>query len=249
MTRKATAPPSHEFLRKTLQALESAGLSYCLLRGSAMRSEPGTWHEADLLVDRRDLERFGQIVAGLGFAPVASRGYGEHHFYVAHQEDSGGVLELDVVTALRYGGRGGILGARGLAAALRRRRRDSGIYVPDFADAFLGLLLHCILDKKAFREDHRRELERLRAILETDGPARAQAAVLFQADLGRALNLSEADTAVRDGAWEALLQRRRRIVWQLVRREPLGSAGRWLAGKLTRLLRPGRPLRPGTNPE
>jgi len=236
--RGAVASAWPELLAETLEALESAGLRYCVLRGPATGTARARRREVDLLVDARDVERFGHLVSEIGFVPLAAWGYGGHHFYVAYEGATGEWLKLDVVTSLGYGGRSGPLFSRALAGCLDRRRRDSGTSLPDVADAMLGLVLHCLLDKGAFREDHRRELERLRALLEANDAVRAAARERFQTALGRTLTWSQVNATVADGTWESLLERRRRIAWELFRREPFGSALRWLGGKLARLISP-----------
>lgn len=234
MVEKTTAR-SIALLNETLHTLESTGIAHCLLRGPAPNAGRGRGSrpEADLLVDARDVELLGRVVEKMGFVAVPSRGHGSHRFYVIEDEASGMWLKLDVVTALRYGGRGGVLGSRAFDEVLSRLRRESGVPVLDPADAFLGLLLHCVLDKNSFREDHRRELARLGAQLEaSEGSTRAQDR--FRAALGNGLLFTDAAVAVRNGAWEWLLRRRMRIAWELARREPMGSLARWTRGKLSR---------------
>lgn len=221
-----------------LEALEDVGLRYCLLRGPAAGAPRARHQEVDLLVDARDLERFGSTVSGFGFVPLAAWGYGGHHFYVNYEEHSGEWLKLDVVTSLGYGGRSGPLVSRALAGCLDRRRRASGRSLPELADALLGLILHCLLDKEAFREEHRHELERLRALVQADDTVNEAAAERFEAAFGRALTWSQATATIERGNWEWFLARRRRIAWELFRREPTGSAFRWLRGEFMRFVRP-----------
>ncbi len=235
---RAIAPALPELLSETLAALEAARFRYCLLRGPVVDTVRVCRREVDILVDARDLERFGRIVSEIGFVPLPSWGYGGHHFYVAYEEERGEWVKLDVVTSLGFGGRSGALSSEALAGCLERCRLSSGISEPDVGDALLGLILHCVLDKGAFREDHRRELERLRGLIEANDAMKATAGKLFHAAFSGALPWSEAAAAIRDGGWESLLERRSRIAWELFRQKPLESILRWLGGKVARLMRP-----------
>ena len=235
-------------LEETLRALENAGVSHCLLRGPRAGGVPGSPREADILADARDLERLERAVTEMGFLRIASWGCGSHHFYGKVDDASGGLLKLDVVTSLRYGGRAGVLSSRALGGALGRSRMESGVRVLDPADAFLTLILHCVLDKRSMREDHARELARLAARLDTDGAAREHAANRFRAALGGGLRFRDAITAVRSGGPESLLRLRLRIAWELGRREPVESFVRWASGKCARALHRVRALGKGTAP-
>jgi thymidylate kinase len=225
-------------LTASLEAVEKAGLRCCILRGFGEGAAPSRHREVDILVDAEGRGRFGRVVSSLGFVPLGVWGHGDHRFYVAYVEDAGEWLKLDTVTCLRYGGRSGALLPRALAGCLDRRRRAPVAFVPEVADALLGLLLHGVLDKKAFRDEHRRELERLRVLAEADDAGRSVVMERFEATLGTSLPWPQANALIAAGAWERLLERRRRIAWEIFRQDPLGSVLRWMRGKLERLLRP-----------
>lgn len=229
-------PRSSGLLDRTLRALEAAGIPYCLMRAPA---DTAQWprRDADLLVESSAIERLTMVLGEIGFVPIASRGFGSRFFYSGHEPATGERLKLDVATTLRYGGRIGILSTPALEHTLSRRQYEDGRYVPEPADAFLCTLLHCILDKGEFRENHRRELRRIRTLIESDPVVLARARERFESGVGNVLTLSDALQAVGEGAWEALLRRRRRIAWHLASTDPAGSALRWLGGKMATLAR------------
>jgi thymidylate kinase len=239
---------SSTLLAETFRALERAGVRHCLLRpvgGPEETGAPAALREVDLLVDARDLERLAGATGELGFLPLASWGHGGHRFFVACDEPGGAWLKLDVVTRLRYGGRTRALVTKVLDGCLERRQPGAGPALepgaphrPDPADAVLGLLLHCMLDKRRFKDEHRRELAELQRTIESDAALRAEVARRLNASLGRALRWDEASAWIAAGAWDRLLQEHGRVAWELFRREPLGSVGRWLGGRLARLARP-----------
>lgn len=223
-------------LADVLSALDDAGVWHCVLRLPG--ADPGPRHEVDLLVESRDLALFRRVVMGLGFVPLAAWGHGGHRFYAAYREDSGSWLKLDVLTTLRYGGRSRPLGSKVLDECLARRWRADQTWVPDVADGLLGLLLHCLLDKRAFKDEHGFELLRLRALVHADQALEKIVTQRFEAALGPALPWLQASEAIGMENWTRLLERRRRIAWELFHREPLRCARRWLADRLVRLARP-----------
>ena len=233
---EVAAPP--RLWVRAFRALDEAGLPYYQLRGSGPGPETSRCQEIDLLVDRGDLERLAGILSRLGFVKLKTWGHGGHRFYVAYEEDAGAWLKFDVVTRLRYGGPHRPLFSRALAGSLERRRRVAETFVPDAVDALLGLVLHALLDKRAFHEKHRRELERLREEIEAAPALQAAAAERFDRALGPTLRWSEAAAAIAGRNWEQLLSRRRTIAGVLFRRAPFGSVRHWLGGQIARLARP-----------
>jgi thymidylate kinase len=220
-----------------LAALERRGIRSCVLRPPGEGRGPAFLRELDLLVDAGQIESFDREVRPLGFVPLPSWGHGGHRFWVTFDEPTGEWLKLDVVTTLRYGGRTRPLSSRTFAGTLDRREIVPGAARPDPADALLALVLHCLLDKGAFKEDHRRELARLRHRIEAED-AQARVSQRFAAALGDALPWAQASARIADGAWEALLERRGPVASHLFRREPVASMRRWIGGELARLVRP-----------
>ena len=225
-------------LPMALGALDGASVRYCVLRIPGKIAARSRLREIDLLVDPRDFDSLSPALSPLGFVPILGWGNGGHRSFVAYEESAGEWLKLDVVTSHRYGGRSRPLSAAALGGCLERRRHQGGIYRPELGDALLGLLLHCVLDKRNFKEEHRHELIRLRELAEADDAVRAVVTERFAAVLGRALPWPRASTAIDGGAWEWLIGRRPRIAWQLFWQGPFVCAGRWLGGEFMRLARP-----------
>ena len=226
----------HGLLTRTLSRLDAAGLRYCQLRDAA--ADAAGQREIDLLVDPRDLERFGRAVSAIGFAKRRVWGRGGHRFYLAFDRHAGAWLKLDVVTSLRFGGRRRPLASKALARCVDRRVRIGEMWRPDPADAALALVLHCTLDKHTFKPVHRASLERLRGRADTEERLGAEVARRFELALGGALSWVHVRRAIASERWDHLLAARRRIAWELFRRDPVGCVWRWLTDSLLGLLGP-----------
>ena len=230
----ATAPQG--LLEEVLGALDQAGLRYCQLRGDG--GDRGRQREIDLLVAAPDLGRFERIVSRLGLERLRAWGHGGHRFFVGFDRDAGRWLKLDVVTSLRYGGPSRAFITSACDGFLDRRVRVGESWRPDPGDAALGLALHAVLDKRSFKGLHREELRRLREVIDGEPARRTRAAKQFQRALGDALGWTELSDTIVAGTWDRLLAKRRRLAWEIFRRDPVGCARLWLGGQGARLLRP-----------
>src|SRR5215210_4713129 len=97
----ATPAAIHPTAAAVFEALEQAGVRWCLLRGEGRLEAPP--HDVDLLVAPADLARMANAVRPLGFIPVPTWGRGSHRFFVAYLPSFDDWFVLDVVTELAYG--------------------------------------------------------------------------------------------------------------------------------------------------
>jgi hypothetical protein len=162
MIASAPAPVAPEaaaphVLDAAFAALDAAGIAWCLLRDGDVH-EPGG--DVDLLVDRGSIDRAASTLREAGFVELPSLGRGSHRFFRALDRVSGAWIDLDVVTELAYGPHFSLkTGAE--AACLARSWRPGRFPTVQPEDGFWGLLLHCLLDKRAFPERHARRLQEL----------------------------------------------------------------------------------------
>jgi hypothetical protein len=139
----------HAAVAAPLDALDEAGVRWCVLRGESDLSRPRG--DIDLLVHRNDLPvlRICAARAG-GFAPLPSWGRGSHRFFIGFDVADGRWVKLDVVTRMSFG-RYQELPTDTAASLLARATRSDGLAVPAPADAFWALLLHLVLDRDSVR--------------------------------------------------------------------------------------------------
>lgn len=226
----------HPMVDAVFQALDRAGLRWCLLRGEAMLGQASG--DVDLLISPADLPRLRHAVGDLGFAPVPAWGYGSHRFFMNYDPAMDGWVKLDVVTDLAFGPRFTLPTGAEATCLERRRRRERRLAVLSDEDAFWALLLHRILDKGSIPEDSAARLRELAAVARAEGPLAAAVDAVCPSGWSTARVLGLA----REGGWEALItfgpqlgaswrRRARAAAW---RRAAAATIGRW-AGRLLRL--------------
>lgn len=223
----ATATRSSPPLPELLVALDRAGIACCLLRDDATR-ESG---EVDLLVAPEHLGRLGHLLRGYGYRRASPPGHAPHHFFTPPR---GGGVTLDVVTDLRFGRPIRALRAGDVRECLQRRMGGSR---PGPDDAFVLLLLHCLLDKADFAPRHAARLTALLSVLRTRPTYLTAAREQVERWLAPTLSWERVERAVEEGDWPALLALRARLARQLFWRAPLSSAARVVAGQLARRAR------------
>ena len=231
LEREAAEPAVHRAVAAVFEALEQAGIDWCLLRGEAELASPT---ELDLLVSPKH-RSIRDVLAPLGFAAVPAWGRGSHRFLVGYDETDGRWIKLDFVSELSFG-RSQELQTRAAAGCLARRRRAGPLQVLAPDDAFWSLLLHCLLDKKAVPSHHGERLQELAERAHDDG---ALAQTVYAVcppgwDAARAL------ACVRQGDWPSLaaVAPRMRALW--ARRRPLEVSRRIVVSgvlrRMTKLL-------------
>ncbi len=139
-------------MRRVLEAFQQEHVRYCVLRDADRLDRRGG--EVDLLVNRNDLARLGNVLGALGFVRLRAWGYAAHRFFLAYDSESDGWLKLDVIDRLAYG-RSPVRGASLTDRCLKHRRRYGPAFIPSPEDELIALLLHCVLEKRRFDPSRR----------------------------------------------------------------------------------------------
>jgi thymidylate kinase len=231
---------AHErsFVAGVFQALDQAGVRYCILRGYELDAVASDGLEVDILMAPEHLLRATSLLTHLHFAVLPSWGQAPHHFFVAYDERNGQWVKLDVVTDLQYGHPIRSLRAGLAERCLENRLRRSLVPVPAPEDEFLTLLLHCLLDKKTFSPAHRARLIALHALLANNASSRRRASHLLERLGGSAISWPKLSAALNACDWKAMLGWRLELRFRLWRCDPLGATWRIVSGRTLRFLRP-----------
>jgi thymidylate kinase len=164
-----TADSQPFLLERVFEAFRNQGVVWCLLRGAPW--DAATPGDIDLLVNPRDLARIEAILLALGFIRLLRWGSTVHPHYLNYEPRSRRWLWLDIATDVAFGA--GYRLTTGAASECLARRRLEGtraFLAPD--DQFWALILHCVLDKHAVSEAHRKTLVSLAPWALGDGPLR-----------------------------------------------------------------------------
>jgi thymidylate kinase len=196
----------HPVLVNAFEALDSAGVTWRLLRGeddlTLVPPRTGARSgDVDLLVAEAHIERAHAALSGLGFARLPAWGRGGHRFYLAYDAASDIWARLDLDTQLSYGAHEE-LPTRAEAACLRRGERVGPVRRLHPSDAYWTLLLHCLLEKRAIKDAYRARLRELAPMAETDGALVAS----FACNLPTGWDAARCVDSTLIGDWEALLE-------------------------------------------
>jgi thymidylate kinase len=232
VTHAATAPKG--LLAAAFDRLSAERVEWALLRGGELETDG----DVDLLVAKADRRRLATVLAPCGFVHVPAAGHASHRFFLAYERRRDRWVKLDVVSELSYGPHFALRShAEGACLA---RRRTGDVNVLDASDEVWALLLHCLLDKRAFAEKHRRRLGELASGATVDSPlARAVDRVAPpESSSARLLALARAR------AWDELLVAGGELRAAWWREERFGAGLRSLRNRsargLSRLLDPLR---------
>ena len=191
------ARAAHPVLASLAAALDAAGVEWVALRVPSDVARPTG--DVDLLVARRDAARLRSVAEAEGFVAMPGWDRAPNLILLRYDRPTDQWLVLDVVTAPSFAD-GALSLPRVTAPLLARRTYEGSLAVPDDADAFWLLLLHCLLDRGAVAGHYRQRLRRL-AMADPGGivPAAVRAAVPSAGGL-------EVDLAgaVRAGDWVTL---------------------------------------------
>jgi thymidylate kinase len=169
----AAAPTPHPSLAAVFAELDRRGVAWCVLRDADELDAPHG--DVDLLVGAADAEIVSTVVRERGFVPSRAWGRGSHRAFVSYSSTDASWLKLDVVTRLDFG-RFSEYPTELAAQVLARRRPLGPVTVPDPADEFWLLWLHCLLDKSEMPPRHADSLRRLASSARPDGPVAASVA-------------------------------------------------------------------------
>lgn len=225
-------------LTNVFKALNQKQIKYCLLRGMAELSKDLPRKEVDLLVLPHDLPEFVNTVFKLGFFPIPSWGHAPHYFFVAFDKKSDTWLKLDVVVDLVYGKPIRFLRLDLTERCLENRIRQGDIYVLSPEDEFTTLLLHCVLDKGAFRAEHCQRLVSLKEATNKDGTLKHRLERFFERHFPQTVDYDATIEAIDRRDWQWFLDQQVAIKQKLFWKQPLTNIWRKVSTRLLRLLRP-----------
>jgi len=207
--------------------LELHGVRWALLRPSDPRSD-----DLDMLVAADDVDFASLIFADGGFVGRFAAGRGSHSFFLRWEPGSAAArwVQLDTVKELSFGP---LFAIRTPLAepCLHRSWLSHGVRRLRPEDEFWILVLHCLLDKRAFAARHRVRLQTLARVALRDGPAGR----FVGEALPRGWTSAALVDAVKEGEWDTLARLGRRLAFRLALRKPLLTVGRLTAGVLGRL--------------
>jgi O-antigen/teichoic acid export membrane protein len=151
----------HAVLGELFAALQEKGLSWMCLRTPSNLAAPSG--DVDLLVARRDAAALADEAARLGFVALPGWASAPDLILLHYHRASDRWLVLDISTSVSFRSPASWCLDGTAEDVLGRRRVANGIPVPDEADAFWLLLLHCLLDKRHVSRRHASSLGRLAA--------------------------------------------------------------------------------------
>src|SRR5215217_1679378 len=156
----------HPVLESAFDALNRAGISWCLIRFPSSLSAPTG--DVDLLVDRADEPRTRRILSTLGFGTLRLWGRQDPEaFHLLYHRPTDLNLCLHIATQLSFGP-GHVIQTNAAAGCLQRRRRRGTLFEAHPKDAFWVLLLHCLLDKGNVAPRYQASLRRLAVWAQAD---------------------------------------------------------------------------------
>ena len=224
-------------LLHALTTLEQEGISYCLLRdGDRLDSlTDATEAEVDLLVQDAKLRQLRATLVRLGFVDLPVWDYQPHQFFVYYDQRANGWLKLDVVTELAFGSPIRAMVVPISDDCLNRRRRQGDVFVLRPEDELTNLLLHGVLDKRAFPQ---LRCERLQKLSRQTLDGELLSTLLHSYWLPNT-TWSGMARRIHDGDWEWLLGQRKRVaaylmrqnrtatLWRTARNRTMRKLGRW----------------------
>ena len=215
-------------LAAAFKELDQARIDYCVLRGHEEVLAGTIDGDVDLLVAVEQLGRMQRILERLGFVALARWGQAPHHFFVGYDDANDVWLKLDVMTELAYGRPIPALRTDLAADCLANRVRHGPLFAPAAGDELIALLLHCLLDKKAFEPKYQARLAELALCVDDDRSMNERVGRCLPATWLRIKEL------IAHGEWPALLALQQAAAAHLARRDPAGT--RW-RGTIVPLLR------------
>jgi len=228
----------HSKFANVFKVLNQRGIEYCLLREMTDQSQHLSKREVDLLVPREHMPQFANTVYNLGFFRFPSWGHAPHYFFVAFDKTSDTWLKLDVVIDLVYGKPIGFMQLELADRCLENRIQKDDIYVLSPEDEFITLLLHCVLDKGAFRSEHCERLLSSKEILSKDLTKQQRLESTLRCHLPLTFTYDKTMEAIERRDWQCFLDQQAAIKRRLFWTQPLRNIWRKLSSRLLRMLRP-----------
>jgi thymidylate kinase len=217
------APPAKllPLLAMVFEELDRSRISYCVLRGHEELHNGVIDGDVDLLVAAEQHDQLRRTLGQLGFVGLSRWGQAPHHFFIGYDDASDRWLKLDVMTELAYGRPVPALRTDLAAHCLAKRVRRGSLFTLAPGDELVTLMLHCVLDKRAFEAKYQQRLAELARQIDDD---RAMTELI-----GRCFPAGSAWPQIKDliarGEWRILLGLRPVVTAHLTRRDPAGT--RW----------------------
>lgn len=231
----------HAHLLSVFDALDKAGIVYCLLRDGEQIDRPAEMGEVDLLVQADQFRSLSGVLAQHGFTDLLSWGHVPHRFFIGYDTSSDLWHKFDVVTEVAYGFPSHALRTTLGGACLARRRKQGPVYIPSAEDEFVTLLLHCALDKGRFEPKRRGRLQSLCDEIADDDYVDA----LLREHWSPNSSWRQVRSAVLHDDWASLIVEGDEAADYLAARDRLGTMSRQIRDKVLRKLnRWGRRWRP-----
>ena len=210
--------------------MERAGVLYCVMRDAAAAIQDGG--EIDVLVHPMDLERAAGCLDAAGFIRLPAWGHAPHHFFVRYFGDADCWVKFDVVTSVAYGRPAHCMVTELADDCLAARRHNGVCFVPCAEDELFTLLLHCVLDKREFRQGHIARLRQLRREVAHENRVRAHLASYWPG-----LEWPQVRRLLDEQDWTGLLAQRGRVAAHLSDADRLGTIARSYRDRVLRRLR------------
>ncbi len=212
--------PLSPLLGACFDALDRAGIQWCLLRGSPDDLAQGA-RDVDLLVAAADRSRLDELFSSLSLLQVIGYGRGLTGFFVGWDGESASWVRIDVAVDLAYGRFFELETGTG-ADCLARLERHEKIPALALDDAFWSLILHCVMEKGFVADRHASLLRGLVDRARDDGPLGA----FVGSVLPSGWDPARVRGVVRAGAWDQLADLGPSIRNRLWRRDVVGTTGR-----------------------
>jgi thymidylate kinase len=219
-------------LATVFAALDQAGISYTLLRGSEELLGGAIDGDVDLLVAAAQFGQLRRTLERAGFVALARWGQAPHHFFIGYDESTDSWIKLDVLTELAYGRPVPALRTDLAAQCLGQRVRRGPVFVLAAEQEFLTLLLHCLLDKRQFEPKYRARLAELAEAIHDHEAIGA----LVARYLPKQASWEQIKQLIGSNRWDELLRLGPATAEQLARRDQLGTRWRRMVTPLLRVL-------------
>lgn len=199
-------------LYRVFERFEQERIQYALLRDFDRVEAAGDGGDLDLLVREADLPRLEVVLKAYSFVSLPNWGYAPHHFFIAYNPHNGSWVKLDVVTQISFGYSVPSIHTRLADASLERRVKTGPFYRPSTEDELIILLLHCVLDKRQFKQERQARLSVLCGQVKDE----AYLSTLMRTNGLPDMQWPELASLISTGNWPALLQKRKSITARLL---------------------------------
>jgi thymidylate kinase len=144
-------------IKKALEALNKYNIEYVIARNYEFLIKGKIYEgkDVDVCISKRSIRRAKKVFRKLGYAEMAINPFSNHLGFGKFIISARKLIFFHIHV-------GGITGANLMYLnsehLIENRRKIDYFYVPSCEDELLVVLLHCILDKRAFRKDYRKVL-------------------------------------------------------------------------------------------